>query len=238
MKRFDAIQIIQLFQLISVFRDCSVYKTAKPSLPNGMYLIQPDANPAFNAFCDMTTAGGGWTVLQRRLTGDVSFERTWNEYKNGFGNPNGDFWLGNEYVHRLTTGFYCTLRIELKDFAGNSASSEHTVVTIGDETSKYTLSLEGLYTGTEGNAMSAHASMKFTTSDSDNDINAGSNCATLHRGGFWYNKDCIKNGASPNGVFPTSASSNQDGILWKSWKNSFENIKYVQMMVRPPNYGT
>ena len=39
---------------------------------------------------------------QRRTKGDVYFNRDWESYKNGFGEPDGDFWLGNEAVHILT----------------------------------------------------------------------------------------------------------------------------------------
>ena len=33
-------------------------------------------------------------VFQKRVNLNVNFSRNWNEYKQGFGNFNGDFWLG------------------------------------------------------------------------------------------------------------------------------------------------
>ena len=33
-------------------------------------------------------------VFQKRVNLNVSFSRNWNEYKQGFGNLDGDFWLG------------------------------------------------------------------------------------------------------------------------------------------------
>lgn len=53
--------------------------------------------------CDMETDGGGWTVIQRRggrFRGRVDFNRTWNDYADGFGELDGEFWFGNEVVHR------------------------------------------------------------------------------------------------------------------------------------------
>ena len=46
------------------------------------------------SYCDMETDGGGWLVIQRRLNGTVSFDRTLEEYENGFGDASSEFWYG------------------------------------------------------------------------------------------------------------------------------------------------
>ena len=53
-------------------------------------------------YCDQTTAGGGWTVIQEKMDGSVNFNRTQDDYKHGFGNLVGEFWLGLDKINRLT----------------------------------------------------------------------------------------------------------------------------------------
>lgn len=50
----------------------------------------PGVNPT-SVLCDAQTAGPGWTVIQQRLNGDEDFYKNWADYKNGFGNLNGEF---------------------------------------------------------------------------------------------------------------------------------------------------
>ena len=66
----------------------------------------------------METDGGGWTVFQRRMDGTVNFYRGWSDYLSGFGDLDGEFWLGLSKIHRLTT-VNTTLRVDLHDFSGN-----------------------------------------------------------------------------------------------------------------------
>ena len=63
-------------------------------------------------------------MFQRRLNGSVNFTRNWSEYKKGFGNLQGEFWLGNEAV-RLLTGLAestWTIRVNLTDETGIEGS--------------------------------------------------------------------------------------------------------------------
>ena len=48
----------------------------------------------------METDGGGWTVFLARnpTKKPINFTRNWNDYKNGFGAPDGEYWLGNYFV--------------------------------------------------------------------------------------------------------------------------------------------
>jgi len=55
--------------------------------------------------CDAKTQGGGWTKILSRMDGSVDFYRNWNTYKNGFGDLDGEFFLGLDKIHALTAEF-------------------------------------------------------------------------------------------------------------------------------------
>ena len=63
-------------------------------------------------------------MFQKRLDGSVDFYRAWNDYKRGFGNLNGEFWLGLDKIHRLTIE-RCRLHVDLEDINGNTAYAEY-----------------------------------------------------------------------------------------------------------------
>ena len=70
---------------------------------SGLYTITlTDNQGEFTVYCDMSNNGGGWTVIQRRSDNGTDFYRQWQQYKLGFGELNGNFWLGLEKIHRIT----------------------------------------------------------------------------------------------------------------------------------------
>ena len=94
----------------------------------------------------MTTDGGGWTVFQRRQDGSQDFYLEWSDYKNGFGDLDGEFWLGLDKIHRLIAAGQNTLRIDMEDFLNNKANAKYGTFSVTDETEKYKLTVGG-YTG-------------------------------------------------------------------------------------------
>ena len=67
-------------------------------------------------------------MIQRRGNfGDLkeNFTKNWLDYKLGFGDLNGEFWFGNDYISRLTHETPMRLRIELAAHNGSKAWAEY-----------------------------------------------------------------------------------------------------------------
>ncbi|XP_035795006.1 angiopoietin-related protein 4-like [Anopheles albimanus] len=87
---------------------------------SGVYLIGVHyASPPFKVYCEQVKFGGGWIVIQHRFNGSVDFNSNWNEYRDGFGSFDSEFWLGLEHIHQLTTARNHEVIIEMRDFEGN-----------------------------------------------------------------------------------------------------------------------
>ena len=131
--------------LSTAMKNCAeLYKSGQRI--TGVYTIDPDGLGSFEVFCDQKSSSGGWTVFQKRLDGSVDFvNRSWADYKRGFGNLNGEFWLGLDKIHRLTKT-KSRLRVELEDTQGKKAYAEYDMFSVSSERNKYSLGL-GRYTG-------------------------------------------------------------------------------------------
>ena len=93
-----------------------------------------------------TTPGRGWTIFQRRVDGSVNFYRNWTDYKNGFGNLTGEFWLGLDKIHRLSSNEQNVLRVDLKNFKNEIGYAAYESFFVGNESEAYILNF-GNYTG-------------------------------------------------------------------------------------------
>ncbi|CAK8686813.1 unnamed protein product [Clavelina lepadiformis] len=109
-----------------------------------------------------------WTIFQRRIDGSVDFGRRWDDYANGFGQIDGEFWLGLDNIHEMTRGGGCRLKIELWDFAGNQRHAEYSSFSIESAENLYRLRVSG-YSGNAGDSLAHSNGYPFSTEDRDND---------------------------------------------------------------------
>ena len=152
-----------------------------------------------------------WLTFQRRFDGSVDFYRTLTEYENGFGNVNGEFWLGLKPIHQYTSTGNWRLRVELEDFGGSTRHAEYESFSVTDSSGNYRLSL-GSYSGNAKDAMTYNNNHDFSTKDHG----PKTNCAENRKGGWWYDS-CTW--ANLNGLFLGSPEMNWAGLTWHQWKN-------------------
>ena len=167
-------------------------------------------------------------MFQRRKDGSVDFYRDWADYKIGFGNVLGEFWLGLDYLHDLTTSGHHELRIDMEDFEQNTSYAMYNTFKVGPESGKYVLTATG-YSGDAGDALEYHNRRPFSTKDADNDA-YGTSCSQNFKGGWWYGSCHASN---LNGLYLGGEhKSYADGINWKFWKGKNYSLKFVEMKFR------
>ncbi|XP_060554378.1 microfibril-associated glycoprotein 4-like [Ruditapes philippinarum] len=201
---------------------------------DGVYVIKPAENTsATDVWCDMSN--GGWTVIQRRQDGLEDFYRGWEEYKNGFGNRVGEYWLGLENIYYLTENNN-SLYIYMETFQNDnmnpfSAFAEFSIFRINDENDNYRLTVGG-YEGPCADSMWFHNGCQFTSKDSDYDA-SDDNCAVAYKRAWWYNA-CHK--ASVNGLYLNGTHKEYGhGIIWAGCWGQYYSLKITVMKLRRSN---
>ena len=176
------------------------------------------------AYCDTTSGGGGWLVVQRRQDGSVDFNRGWVDYEDGFGSLTGEFWYGLRPLHCLTNQGQWELRIDFTLTDGTKSYLSYSSFNIGPASSNYTLSISGFKGTTSSDPFSDHRlnGMPFTTKDRDND-KWSRNCAVKDAGGWWY-RICSH-------IFLNQQYKSTYGIYLSEWKA----LSFTEMKIRPIN---
>uniref|UniRef100_A0A8C8EFD1 Fibrinogen C-terminal domain-containing protein n=1 Tax=Otus sunia TaxID=257818 RepID=A0A8C8EFD1_9STRI len=169
-------------------KDCSEVPAGSPS---GIYIIQPTGLHPIVVSCEMNVTDGGWTVIQRnQQSTEITWAESWSTYKYGFGNVHTDYWLGTEYIHRISQQKVYQVRFVIWDATNNIKFADYNLFSVEDESQGYRLRL-GTYSGLAGDAMTSnsastvHDNMKFSAKDLDQDTYSG-NCASSYGGGWWY----------------------------------------------------
>ena len=185
----------------------------------------------------------------------------WNQWvcvlQQGFGNLDGEYWLGLEHLYWMTKQATYKLRVALEDWQGRQVFAEYDSFHLEPESDWYRLRL-GQYQGTAGDSLSWHNNKAFTTLDRDKDSYTGllslchcssalcftvsvnilllvstGNCAHFQKGGWWYHMCAHSN---LNGVWYRGGhyrSRYQDGVYWAEFHGGSYSLKRVTMMIKP-----
>ena len=186
-------------------------------------------------YCDTTSGGGGWLVIQRRdiqYNITTSFHKAWTEYADGFGDLYKEFWFGLNAMHCLTSEGNWELRIDFTFSNGTKSFMHYNHFRVGPATDNYRLSISGFTGITPVDPFATHSlnGQQFTTYDNDNDAWAQDNCAvngyrSTAPGGWWYN-DCFYINLNYNYGGPY-------GFIYIAGK--WYSPPFIEMKIRPVN---
>lgn len=185
----------------------------------------------FKVVCDFNIIGGGWTIIMRRIHPTLSrFNRTWHEYKKGFGDMdnNGDFWIGNDRLHSMSHNRFCSNELLIKV----SLAKERRIIlarydyfNIDDQFNSYKLTLGNLeqklgQPPIEDHMISARNNI-FTSHEKRK------HCS--HNGGGWWTTPNECGEHSLTGEY--KAKDTYPGLMWGK-----DRIDKIEMMIRPQLY--
>jgi len=171
---------------------------------------------------------GQWVKIQQRGqygNPEDFFSRTLDEYVNGFGDPNKEFWLGLDKIARITQGG-AELRIELETFEGSTVHATYSNFEVKGE--EFRIFVSG-YIGNAGDPLRIDNGMAFSTKDMDQDRWSGSCSETRGNGGWWFNGCGL---ANLNGKNLGQNQYSYDGILWYFYAKDNRSFKSSSMMVK------
>ena len=185
-------------------------------------------------YCECA-ADGIWTIIQKRFDGLVSFYRNWTEYKQGFGDLNGEFWLGNDAIHQITFSANYTLKIYLTDWDNVTKYAMYDTFRIANEADGYRLTIGGFF-GDAGDSMIIHHNGKmFSTKDRDNDELLNLNIAEIFHGAWWYDNQLTSN-LNRQYHFNPNNTLISNGIAWWGWYEIYRSggfaLKETKMMIQ------
>ncbi|KAK3597064.1 hypothetical protein CHS0354_022068 [Potamilus streckersoni] len=177
-----------------------------------LILVKPAlASQPFYVICE-DRYGAPRTYVQIHITNQTNFNRSWEEYKWGFGDmfatSSNDFWLGNEQMHLLTNSrnFKLVIEMDSADW-GLVYKAIYTQFQIYSEASEYRLNYnmyqpptESLSGGALGDSLYHNKDQIFSTYDHDNT----NGCPAHFNSGWWFNTVDNCTYANPNGILTTS----------------------------------
>uniref|UniRef100_A0A1I8IHA7 Fibrinogen C-terminal domain-containing protein n=1 Tax=Macrostomum lignano TaxID=282301 RepID=A0A1I8IHA7_9PLAT len=175
---------------------------------------------------------GGRTfwVFQQRQTGQIAFNRNWDDYVSGFGDAT-EFWAGLENIHDMIGTNPRNLRVEAQTFDGQLYAFEWLSFTVGDSSTNYTMNYGSFLSANstiDCDFLSEARGHQFSTFDRDNDAYSTSCSTQFGSGGYWWG-GCMN--SNPNGVYSATLTFGHSFIS-SNCIRSYETPRTMQMMLQ------
>ncbi|KAI6201337.1 Fibrinogen C-terminal domain-containing protein [Aphelenchoides besseyi] len=204
--------------------------SSKPQKAYDPHCLNANQCPSFWLLCDFELFGGGWTkVLHREWPTQIHFNKTWAEYKVGFGNlaTDREFYLGNDRLHSLTAGRQCVneLIIKMKTAReGREVIARYSSFMISDESDLFRLNLGPLVTNptlTNVDEFVSSRNQYFVTYDRQTH-----HCAQT-QGGWWMSPGSCDYKLTSD----MKAQRNHAGVVWNN-----ERMMTISVYMRPNQF--
>ncbi|KAF6107438.1 angiopoietin like 3 [Phyllostomus discolor] len=197
---------------------------------SGIYPIRPSNSQVFTVYCDVKS-GNSWTLIQHRIDGSQNFNETWKNYRYGFGQLDGEFWLGLEKIYSIVKQSNYILRIELEDWKDTKHYIEYSFH-LGNHETNYKLRLIEIK-GNVPNILPENKDLVFSTWD--HKAQGHVLCPESYSGGWWWHDVCEENNLNGKYNKPRAKAKpeRRRGICWKSQNGRLYSIKSTKMLIRP-----